>query len=292
MRQKRRIDAGCLFCWLVLACLTGQLLAGDPVDGRSMQYPIAVAAAADATVYVADRQLPGIWKLSAGRRSILFEASRALRTPLNAVRCLCLDHQGRLLVGDSATRDVYRFNDSGAPVPLTHGWIGIPMSIAVAEDGTIYTADLELHRIWKMGAAGSDRPEEFAVINSPRGLTLDADGNLWVLSTSSRQGQILQVRPDGTVIPLVTGHPFRLPHNLVRMPDGVFFVTDNYSRCVWRVTPDGRCAKWISGAPLDRPVGLCRLHDDLLISDPHLGKLFRLTTDKSLTVFAPPADRQ
>lgn len=256
---------------------------------EGFQYPLAVAADADNAVFVADRGLPGVWKVESGEPTVYFRASKELRTPLNAVRCLAIDHQGRLLAGDSSTRDVYRFDADGRPVPLTRGAIGIPMAVAVAPDGTIYTADLELHRIWKMPPQGSESPDEFAVINSPRGLVLDEDGTLWVLSTSSQHGQIQRVRPDGTVLPFVKDHPFQLPHSIVRHRDGTMFITDNYHHCVWRVTADGHCEEWVKGHPLDRPVGLCRWKDDLLIADPHLKTLFRLTPARELSVLVGPA---
>ncbi len=234
---------------------------------------------------MADRGLPGIWKIESGERTLFYRGSRQFRTPLNAVRCLAIDHQHRLLAGDSATRDVWRFDDSDQPQSLTDGAIGIPMSIAVAADGTIYVADLELHRIWKMPSQGSTAPEEFAVINSPRSLALDEDGVLWVLSASSRQGQIQRIQPDGTVEPFVKDHPFRLPQSIVRDQDGTVFVTDNYSHCVWRVAADGQCQQWVRGAPLDRPVGLCRFYQDLLIADPHIKTIHRLDADRRISVF-------
>ena len=257
-------------------------------------YPLAVIAQADGSIYVADRNLPGIWKVVDGKKSIYFQGSKKFRTPLNAVRCLAIDHQGKLLAGDSSTRDVYRFDDAGQPQPLTSGWIGMPMAIAVAPDGTIYTADIELHRIWKMPAEGAKEPTEFAVINSPRGLTIDPDGNLWVLSTSSQQGQIQKVTPDGKIEPWIKDHPFNMPHNIVRMDDGTFFVTDNYEHAVWKIAADGKPEKFVAGEPLDRPVGLCRNGANLLIADPHIRTIFSLAPDKTLTVVVsspvdPPA---
>lgn len=256
-------------------------------------YPLAVVSNSEGTVYVADRNLPGVWQIKDGQRSVYFQGSKKFRTPLNAVRCLAIDHEGKLLAGDSSTREVYRFDDDGNPQPLTDGWIGIPMAIAVAPDGTIYTADLELHRIWKMPATGAKEPEEFAVINSPRGLTLDPDGDLWVLSTSSKDGQIQKVSPDGKVESFVKGHPFNLPHNIVRTNDGTFYVTDNYEHCVWKVTAAGEKEKWVVGEPLDRPVGLCRHGDGLLIADPHIKTIFQLSMDKELSVFSQsPVEEQ
>jgi DNA-binding beta-propeller fold protein YncE len=266
----------------LFACSLTNINAQDAAT--EFNYPLAVTAASDGTVYVADRNLPGVWKIQDGNKSIYFQGSKKFRTPLNAIRCLAIDHEGKLLAGDSATRDVYRFDDQGQPQPLTDGWIGIPMAIAVAADGTIYTADLELHRIWKMPKEGSKEPEEFAVINSPRGLTLDPEGNLWVLSTSSKDGQIQKVTADGTIEPFVKGRPFNLPHNIVRTDDGSFFVTDNYEHCVWKVTADGEKEKWVAGEPLDRPVGLCRSGENLLIADPHIRTIFSLAPDKTLSV--------
>ncbi len=261
-------------------------VAQETAPVTEFQYPLAVAAGTDGVIYVADRNLPGIWKIQDGNRTIFFQGSKKFRTPLNAVRCLAIDHQGKLLAGDSSTRDVYRFDENAQPQPLTGGWIGIPMAIAVAPDGTIYTADLELHRIWKMPAEGAKEPTEFAVINSPRGLTMDPDGSLWVLSTSSKDGQIQKVAPDGKIEFFVKGQPFNLPHNIVRMDDGSLFVTDNYEHCIWKVTPDGEKQQWVTGSPLDRPVGLCRLGENLLIADPHIRTIFSLAPDRKLTVIS------
>jgi WD40 repeat protein len=276
-----------------LLCSVPRVAAQDATAATAaFQYPLAVAARQDGVVFVADRNLPGIWKIENGQASIYFQGSKKFRTPLNAVRCLAFDPHGKLLAGDSATREVYRFDDSAQPQPLTKGWIGIPMSIVTAADGTIYTADLELHRIWKMPAEGSEKPTEYAVINSPRGLALDPDGSLYILSTSSKDGQIQKVTPDGKLQTVLSGHPFNLPHNIVRTADGTFFVTDNYQHCIWKVAPGTAPEQFVSGAPLDRPVGLCLAGERLLVADPHIRTIFSLSMDKSLSVLIagpPPA---
>lgn len=280
-----------IFSLLVLSIFVPTLVAQDaPTE---FDYPLAVTATADGIVYVADRNLPGVWQVEGGKKSVYFQGSKKFRTPLNAIRCLAIDHEGKLLAGDSSTREVYRFDSDGKPQPLTDGWIGIPMALAVAPDGTIYTADLELHRIWKMPKEGAKEPEEFAVINSPRGLTLDPDGNLWVLSTSSKDGQIQKVTPDGKIEPFVKGHPFSLPHNIVRTKDGSFFVTDNYGHCIWKVSAEAEKEKWVVGEPLDRPVGLSISGENLLIADPHIRTIFSLAPDKKLTILvSSPVDKK
>ncbi|MFM9068734.1 MAG: hypothetical protein ACKOUR_15600, partial [Planctomycetota bacterium] len=107
---------------VALECLT----AARPVGAEELGYPLAVAASATGPIYLADRNLPGIWKVEGDKLSLFFQASKKFRTPLNAVRCLTLDRQGKLLAGDSATRDIYRFDEQGQPVALTKGQIGIP----------------------------------------------------------------------------------------------------------------------------------------------------------------------
>lgn len=268
----------------------GQETAGAETPGdaaTSFQYPLSVVAADDGTVYIADLKLPGIWEIKDGKKSVYFQASKKFKTPLNRIRCLAIDHEGKLLAGCTGSRDVFRFDENRQPVSLMPGALpGMPMAIAVAKDGTIYVADTELHRIWKTPAAGSSQPEEFAVINSPRGLTIDNEGNVWVLSVSSAQGQIQKVAPDGKIEPFVKGHPFNFPHNIVQTKDGSFYVTDNYDHCVWKVAADGSKQKLKVGEPLDRPVGLCLAGDNLLVADPHLKTIFQLTLDGEISVFA------
>ena len=38
-----------------------------PLDAAELQYPVAVVAAPGGSIYVADRKLPGIWKLENGK---------------------------------------------------------------------------------------------------------------------------------------------------------------------------------------------------------------------------------
>ncbi|MEP3478639.1 MAG: NHL repeat-containing protein [Fuerstiella sp.] len=273
---------------LVNRCADGQEKRAEKNAAEpAFQYPLAVVAASDGTIFVADLKLPGIWQIKDGKKSVYFQASQKFKTPLNRIRCLAIDHEGKLLAGCTGSRDVFRFDEKGQPVSLMPGPLpGMPMAIAVATDGTIYVADTELHRIWKTPAAGSAAPEEFAVINSPRGLTFDAEGNLVVLSVSSANGQIQKVTSDGKIEPFVKGHPFNFPHNIVHATDGSFFVTDNYDHCVWKIKPDGSRQKFKAGAPFDRPVGLCLSGENLLVTDPHLKTIFQLTQTGEFSVFA------
>ncbi len=180
MKLTRRLPL--LASTIVLTAIAATL-AQDAKPARGLVYPLDVSVTADAkTLYLVDRKLPGLWKAGAdGKLAVFFQASKKFRTPLNAVRCIAADGKGGLLVGDSGTREVYRFSADGKSTPLTKGGIGIAMGIAVNAKGTIFVSDLELQRIWTVPAAGGE-PKEFAVLPAPRGMTFDKKGQLWVVS--------------------------------------------------------------------------------------------------------------
>jgi streptogramin lyase len=244
--------------------------ADDPVP----QYPLAVAAVADGTVYLADRNLPGVWKLADDQLTLFHQASKKFRTPLNAIRCLAIDKDGRLLAGDSATRDVFRFNAEGQPEPLTKGEIGIPMAIAVDAQGDILVADLELHRIVKVPAAGG-QPTVFATIPAPRGLAIDAEQQVWVVSHG--ENQLVRLSADGKSREVMAaGRPFEFPHHLVLEADGTAYIADGYLPGVWKIPAGGAPEKWLSGEPFRNPVGLAKQGDKLLVVDPRVPALFTI----------------
>jgi hypothetical protein len=140
-----------------------------PVLGSAQErfhYPVSIAAS-DAGTFLADRNLPGVWKLDGDSLTPFYTGSKKFRTPLNAIRCIEFDGDGKLLVGDSATREIYRFGDDGKPVALTNGGIGIPMDIAVNKAGDLYVSNLEIQRIVKVPKAGGE-PEEVTQISGCR----------------------------------------------------------------------------------------------------------------------------
>jgi sugar lactone lactonase YvrE len=249
-------------CFLGLAC------ADQP------QYPVGIAVDKSQAIYLADRNLPGIWLMKDGKIAPYFTGSKKFRTPLNAVRCVAIDNDGKLLAGDSATREVYRFDAAGKPTPLTNGGIGIPMSIACAKNGDLFVADLELHSIWKV-AQGSEKPTTFVAVLAPRALFLDDQEQLWVVSHGNNQ--LLKVNAEGKTEVVVKGRPFEFPSAVVVNDEGVAFVCDTYAKAIWRVSPGKMPEKWVSGEPLVSPVGLAWQEKNLLVVDPRAKGLVRVS---------------
>lgn len=254
--------------------LAASALAAEP------QYILGIAARDAQTIFLADRQLPGVWQMTDGKLSLFFEGSKKFRTPLNAVRCLAIDREGRLLAGDSSTREVYRFNAENRPEPLTKGGIGIPTGIAVNAAGEILVADLETHRIWKVPGAGGE-PSLFAEVAAPRAIVFDGEARLWIVSHG--KDQLLRANPEGKLEVAVAGRPFEFPSAVLVDPQGAAYVCDTYAKAIWKVTPGKPPEKWASGEPLVSPVGLAWSSSDMLVADPRAKGVVRIDQEGKMT---------
>lgn len=272
-------------CLFILGLVAGSQIAARVSAEEGMKYPLAVVVGKDSAVYVADRDLPGIWKFADNKWSIYFQGSKKFRTPLNAVRCLAIDADGKLLAGDSATREIYRFDDAAQPQPLTKGNVGIPMAIAVAKDGTIYASDIEIQRIVKVAAAGGE-PEIVTELAAVRGLTIDAEGRL--IAVCHGKDAVIRLSSDGkerTV--LVEGRPFQFSHHVVLGAGGEAYIADGYAKTIWKVEPMAAPTAFIAGEPLKNPVGVALLDGNLLIADPHVKAILRRDADGKLQPLGP-----
>jgi sugar lactone lactonase YvrE len=270
-----------------VVCLTALCRAATAAD---MQYPLAIAAVDNGPLFIVDRNLPGVWKFTDGKLEMYFEGSKKFRTPLNAARCAAIDHQGKLLVGDTSTREIYRFDDDGKPQPLTKGanqGIGMPMALTVNRQGTIFVCDLETQWIYKMPPEGGT-PERFVQPGPCRGITIDDQDRLWVVLHA--KNQILRITPDAKIEVVLDKWPFEFPHHIVLDKELNAYVVDGYAKAVWKIDPTGKASKLFEGPPLDNPVGIAWHGGKLLICDPRAKGVYELSQDGKLSpvVTAPP----
>lgn len=272
---------------LLLVVLAGAGARGQ--ESGELQYPLSVAAA-DGGLIVADRQLPGLWRIASGRATVFFRGEKKFRTPLNAVRGVAVGRDGAVFAADSATRDVHRVGADGKATPLTGGKIGIPVDIAIATSGALYVSDLETQSVWKVPAAGGE-PERLAGLAAPRGLFVDSSDRLWAVAASG-EAPLVRIAADGSVEPVVKTRAFEFPHDVVVLDgkDGpVAIVSDNYARTLWKVAADGGVAPWVKGDPLVGPVGLAVDGADVLVADPQARTIFRIAADgRPVPVVEPP----
>jgi streptogramin lyase len=275
---RRTSSRKAVFGFLAIA---GSFVVG-PACAEDLQYPLAIATHGD-TIYLVDRNLPGVWKLAGGNLSVYFQASKMLKTPLNAPRCAAVDAEGRLYVGDSATREVYRFDDKGQPQPLTKSSIGIPMGIAVTGEGDLLVSDLELDRIWKITSPGGEKPkvERYADVPAPGGICLDGEGRLWVVSRGT--SGLWRVDTQGEAEAVIPDRAFGFPHAVLVDKEGTAFVSDGYAKAIWKVQRDGKPQEWVVGEPLVNPVGLAWQGEDLLVVDPRAKSVFRINQEGQIS---------
>jgi sugar lactone lactonase YvrE len=250
---------------------------------EQLGYPVSIAVSKSGTIYVADRELPGVWRLEGDRLSLFFKGSKKFRTPLNAVRCVAVDPEGKVLAGDSATSDVYRFDEKGVPHALTaqgkpYGQIGIPMAIVVDGDGNLLVSDLETHRIAKIPKAGGPS-QTFASLHAPRGLCLDVQKQLWVISGR----KLVRIAPGGERKTIVDDGVFLYPHTVAVSDDGTAYVCDGYAKAIWKIAGGGKPEKWVSGSPLDNPVGIDLKQGRLFVVDPRAKGVFEVDPKGKLT---------
>jgi sugar lactone lactonase YvrE len=98
--------------------------------------------------------------------------------------------------------------------------------------------------------------------------------------------QVLRISPDGKQTEtVVEGRPFRFPHNIV-VADGTAWVTDGYSKAVWKVVPGEKPEQFVSGEPFQNPVGLARHNDTLLVVDSHARAIFAVSPEGQVTKLA------
>jgi sugar lactone lactonase YvrE len=254
-----------VFAAIALAAVFG----GRLLQAEDFHYPLKPAAAEHGPVYVADLRLPGVLVVKDGKVDSYFVASKKLGTPLCRVRSLAIDHDGKVLAGDSSTREVYRFDQPGKPTPLIKGaqaGIGIPISLAVDSKGNIFVADLEVHWIWKLAPTGG-APQRFAEVPAPGGMAIDSHDRLWVISNGN--DQLLRISPDAKIEVVVAGRPFQHPNDVALGPDETAYVSDGYAHTIWKVVAGAKPQAWISGAPLVNPGGLAWHDGSLIIADPN-----------------------
>jgi len=265
--------ASCLLLGWALASV------GPAIAAEGLLYPLSIAASEDA-LFLADRDLHGIWKVEGERLMPFFQGQKQFRTPLNAVRCVELDRAGKLLAGDSATREVYRFDEAAQPIPLTNGGVGIPMDIAVNQAGDLFVSDLETQRIVKVPSGGG-QPQEVAQIAGCRGLFVDGEDHLWVVSTT--KDQLHRISPDGKSEVVVKDRPFQFPHTVVVDGSLTAYVCDGYAKTIWKIPKGGAPEAWVKGEPFVNPVGMALRGDTILVVDPHAKGVFEIDSTGQVT---------
>ena len=250
----------------------------------ALVYPISIAVLPQQGIFVADLNGHCVWQIKEQKLSLFSFGSRRFRTPLNRVRCVEIDAQGKVLAGDTGAREVYRLDDAGKTTGLTRQkkedfGIGMPMDMAIDREGNVLVADLERPgHIWKVPAAGG-APERLVRVNAPRGLALDSEQRLWVISGRKLLRFDAEYKPQT----IVDEGTFSFPHTVVIDPAGTAYVADGYKKTIWKVPADGKPQAWVQGKPLVNPVGLAWQGKQLLVVDPRAKAVFQISNEGKIS---------
>jgi sugar lactone lactonase YvrE len=278
-------------------CLVVLLALGAGPAKVEFDYPLYLTVGPDRAIYVSDQNIPAVYKIGPdGSVKTIYRGKKLYRTPLYRPRGLCVEKSGSLLVCDPATYDVFRLSQDGVATPLsgkktkllngmetTLGEFINPEGVVVASDGTIFVTDIKYSAVFRIGA--DRKPVKHAAVPAPRGLAIDKDGSIVVISMS--EAQLRRVAKDGKVTNIVEGRPFGFPLSVCVRGDGNYVVSDNYGRTLWLVTPKGKAEKLLDGEPFKKCTGVAiDEQGNLYVADPEQRKIILVSPEKKLTVVA------
>lgn len=183
-----------------------------------MCQPCGLAAMADGSLLVTDGYNKVVWRVSNGRRSLLYAGSDTVE-----------DVYGQPVGGyHDATLLESLFKDPWAVVPFLDGW-------AVSDPAN------RVVRFLRTGGSGGEERTEVTDLgiqfDHPTGLAVDGEGNLYVSETF--QGLVRKITTDGKASTLVSG--LSEPMGLC-WADGALYVAESGGNRILRVDGKNRVA--------------------------------------------------
>ncbi|HEU4713527.1 MAG TPA: NHL repeat-containing protein [Pyrinomonadaceae bacterium] len=197
---------------------------------------------------------------------------------------------------------VTTFAGDGSPAAFSD-----PFGVAAAEDGTIYVADAgdtnQIKKITPEGvvttlAGGSegfaDGVGPQASFNTPSGLAIDADGNLYVADTGNNR--IRKITPEG-VVSTVAGDGtagyadgagaqarFDGPIGVAVDSTGSLYVADTYNDRIRKISKDGQVTTIAEAVTFDTPCGIVVAKDgSVIVADTGNRQVRKIMPDGSVT---------
>lgn len=144
----------------------------------------------------------------------------------------------------------------------------ITESVAVASDGTVFTAATCSGYIYQIDTAGissiigkipfagdTSSCDKFNAL----GVALAEDGGIWVVVASfePQYNGIWQIHPNGSTELAYPMDPTSapLPNDLTFDSDGTLYITESTIGSIWRASPSGKVHQWFTSNLLSPPAG-------------------------------------
>ena len=265
--------------------IAGDGTSGFGADGPALAAPLnpaGIAVDAAGNVYIADDNLVrkisgGVITTVAGNGSYGFsgDGGPATSAQLLNPHGLAVDSAGNLYIADTLNLRIRKvsngvittiagngtYGSDGDGGPATSAQLNMPYGIAVDTAGNIYIADESNNRIRKVskgvittvagngafGYSGDGGPATAAQLNWPRGVAVDAAGNLYIADTESNRirkvsnGVITTVAGNGTrdfdkdKVPATTA-PLNWPQSVTVDKAGNVYIADSFNNRVRKVS--------------------------------------------------------
>ncbi len=252
-----------------------------PGQGATFSWPLGLALDKDGNVYVADGGNHAVRKISpAGLVTTFAPGAAGVRVAgLDFPTSIAMDAAKNIYLASNYDNTVSKIAPDGT-VTIIAGKVGVggavdgkrgevlfgkPRAVAVDGAGVVYVIDEEFNTLRKIALDGfvttlagnpavpegnRDGVSTTATFTTPRGLAVDAKGNIYVADTLNQT--IRKVSPAGDVSTLagkagVSGNAdgkgdaarFNGPRGLAVDKDGNIFVADTDNALIRKITPDG-----------------------------------------------------
>ena len=206
---------------------------GGPATDAALSFPSGVFVDDSGNLLVSDEVNHRIRKIDNsgmittvagnGTESFAGDGGFATDASLSFPSSVFMDSAGHLFISDEANNRVRRVDPDGIMTTVAGGGVGDgtpateailnnPRSVFVGSAGTVYVADRNNHRIRKVDSAGTittvagngveaysgdGGPATDASLNSPRGVFVDASGNLYIADEDN--DRIRKVDVEGSI---------------------------------------------------------------------------------------------
>jgi|GEM_PF-2586680 len=261
---------------------------GGPAIRAGFGGPWGIAVVAKGAIYIADYYHNAIRRIapdgtittvagSVGSPGFSGDEGQATKAKLSVTAAVASTEDGIFYIADQKNNRIRRVAGgvittvagngrpgfSGDGGPATEASLNEPQGVAVTPDGTLYISDTGNHRIRKIDAAGiistlagngedrfsgEDEPAGGASLNYPKGLTVAADGTVYVADT--RNNRVRRIDTGGTIT-TVAGNgeagfggdggqgpraSLDAPQAVALAADGALYIADTGNKRIRRVT--------------------------------------------------------
>jgi hypothetical protein len=286
----------------------GKGYGGDagPATSSPMNYPGGVAVDSLGNIFIADTENNRIRKVDHttgnistvsgnGTAGYSGDGGLASNAQINFPWGLALDAAGNLFIADSANNCIRKIDQatgnistvsgngiggySGDGGPASIALLNDPRGVTVDPSGNIFIADTENNRVRKVdhttgnistvsgngtaGYSGDGGPASIALLNYPRGVTVDLSGNIFIADTynscvrkvDQATGIISTVAGNGRMGFSGDGGPstsaeLNLPYSVAFGPSGNLFIADFVNHRIRKVDASGTISTIAGSGPI------------------------------------------